>query len=304
MKINHIYNAVLYRFINKSFPVWQKIGVHVTPNHFYQPIPDTRKLPDNLWNKETLLTGIEMNDEEQLKLLSAFCSNYKKEYDLFPENKTQIPYQYYINNGLFELADGIILYSMIRHFKPAKIIEIGSGNSTCISAQAILKNKKENSSYNCDLTAIEPHPNETLKSGFPGFTKLIQDEVQNIPVSEFEKLEENDILFIDSSHVLKIGSDVQYEFFEILPKLNKGVLIHVHDIFLPGEYPKGWILRDHVFVNEQYLLQAFLTYNDHFKVIWAGHYMRMKYHDMLKDAFGRYETDDRWPASFWIKKVK
>ncbi len=304
MKVNNLYNAVLYRFVNKSFPVWQRIGLHVTPNHFYQPIPDTRSLPDNIWAKESRLAGIEMNEEQQLQLLSAFCTKFRVEYELFPANKTPIPYQYYVNNGLFELVDGGILYCMIRYFKPKLIIEIGSGNSTCLSAQAILKNRNEGAINNCKLFAVEPYPNETLKAGFPGLTKLFQEPVQNIPISEFEKLGENDILFIDSSHVLKIGSDVQYEFFEILPRLKKGVLIHIHDIFLPYEYPKGWIKRDHVFVNEQYLLQAFLTYNDHFEVVWAGHYMRVKHHDKLKDAFGRYEIDDRWPASFWIQKVK
>ncbi len=304
MKISRVYNAALNRFINISFPLWQRIGIHVTPNHFYQPIPDTRTLPENLWSNFSRLDGIDINEVEQLKILKAFSDKYKIEYKDIPENKTSVPYRYYTNNGLFELVDGRILYGMVRYYKPSKIIEIGSGNSTCLSAQAILKNKEENSSYDCELVAIEPYPNEILKNGFPGLTKLVQSTVQKIPVGEFQCLNENDILFIDSSHVLKIGSDVQYEFFEILPALKKGVIIHVHDIFLPSEYPKGWVLRDHVFVNEQYMFQAFLTYNEHFRVLWAGHYMRMKHHDKLKEAFGRYETDERWPASFWIQKVK
>lgn len=304
MEIGRIYQAILFRFISRSFLFWEKLGFHITPNHFYQPIPDTRTLRDNLWEKESDLVGIDINEACQLDLLSLFSSKFKSEYETFPADKTPVSYQYYVNNGRFELIDGAILYSMIRHFKPGKIYEIGSGNSTYLSAQAILKNKEENNGYECELVAIEPYPNDTLKAGFPGLTRLVPEKAENIPVSEFKKLWENDILFIDSSHVLKIGSDVFYEILEILSRLNKGVIIHIHDIFLPKEYPKGWVLKDHVFVNEQYLLQAFLAFNDHFEVLWAGHYMRTKHHDKLKDAFGRYETDERWPCSFWMRKVK
>lgn len=299
-----IYNAVLDRFIDKSFSFWEKLGFHITPNHFYQPIPDTRTLKDDLWEKESELAGIDMNDNRQLDMLTLFSSRYKNEFEQFPENETDIPYQYYLNNGLFERIDGGILYTMIRHFKPDKILEIGSGNSTYLSAQAILKNKEVNSGYGCELVAVEPYPNETLKKGFPGLSRLVTSKAEDIPLSKFEQLSENDILFIDSSHVLKIGSDVGFEILEVLPRLNKGVIIHIHDIFLPKEYPRGWVLRDHVFVNEQYLLQAFLEFNEHFEVLWAGHYMRSKHHEKLKDVFGRYETDERWPCSFWMRKVK
>jgi len=120
---------------------------------------------------------------------------------------------------------------------------------------------------------------------------------------EFGKLKENDILFIDSSHVLKIGSDVQYEYLDILPRLSKGVIVHVHDIFLPAEYPKEWVLKDYIFWTEQYLLQAFLAFNDSFEVLWAGHYMHLKYPNKLEDAFS-YKRDERLPGSFWMRKIK
>jgi hypothetical protein len=117
-------------------------------------------------------------------------------------------------------------------------------------------------------------------------------------------LEENDILFIDSSHVLKIGSDVQYEYLEILPRLNKGVIVHIHDIFLPAEYRKEWVLKDHIFWTEQYLLQAFLAFNDNFEILWAGSYMHLKHPDKLEVAFNSYRRNERWPGSFWIKKIR
>ena len=290
----------------KLFPLWESLGFHITRNHFYEPIPDTRELKDELWKKHSELIGIDMNEEGQLKLLSDFVSKFKNEYDHLPLNwnKNLEPYEYFINNGAFESVDGEILYCLIRHFKPKKIFEIGSGYSTYLSAQAILKNKEEDSNYECELVAIEPYSNDTLKVGFPGLSKLIPKKVQEVPISEFKRLAENDVLFIDSSHILKIGSNAQYEYLEIKPRLNKGVIVHLHDIFLPAEYPKEWVLKDYRFWNEQYLLQAFLALNDSFEVLWAGSYMHLKHPDKLEASFSSYKRDERWPGSFWIRRTK
>jgi len=304
MNTAKIYNAVLWLLLKKSFFIWQKLGFYIIPNHYEQPIPDTRTLKDDLWQKQSELVGINTNEEDQIKLISLFSSKFKEEYESFPRTKTSVQYQYYVNNGAFESVDGEILYCIVRHFKPKKIFEVGSGNSTYLSAQAILKNKEEDEGYECELVAIEPHPNDVLKAGFSCLSKLIPKKVQDIPLSEFKKLTENDVLFIDSSHVLKIGSGVQYEYLEILPRLNRGVIVHLHDIFLPAEYPKKWILRDYRFLTEQYLLQAFLAFNDSFKVLWSGSYIHLKHPDKLEASFSSYKRDERWPGSFWIRKIK
>lgn len=309
LTFKRITKAVKWRISNmifkKSFTLWERLGFHITRNHFYEPIPDTRTLKDELWTKHSELVGIDINEKGQIELLSIFMSKFKNEYHNLPLDWSPSlkPYEYYINNGSFESADGEILYCMIRHFKPKKIFEIGAGYSTYLSAQAVLKNE-EDDNYKCELVAIEPNPNDILRVGFPGLTKLIPTKVQDIPLSEFKKLTENDVLFIDSSHVLKIGSDVRYEYLEILPRLNKGVLIHLHDIFLPAEYPKEWVLKEFRFWNEQYLLQAFLTFNDSFRVLWCGSYMHLKHPDRLEAAFKSYRREERWPGSFWIRKIK
>lgn len=280
------------------------MGFHITPNSFYQPIPDTRRLKDDLWSKHSELVGIDINERKQLELLSLFASKFKAEYERFPRKKTNKPAEFYLRNESFESVDAEVLYCMIRHFKPRKIYEIGSGYSTYLSAQAVRKNEQEDSRYRCELVAIEPYPNEILRAGFPGLSRLVSREVQDVPLSEFEKLTESDILFIDSSHVLRIGNDVQYEYLELLPRLNKGVIVHVHDIFLPAEYPKEWVLRDHRFWTEQYLLQAFLAFNDSFEVLWAGSYMHLNYPDELEEAFSSYRKDQTWPGSFYIRKTR
>jgi len=250
------------------------------------------------------MAGVDIKEEEQVKMLSRFSSRFKNEYESLPRFPTKVKHQYYLRNHTFESVDGEVYYSMIRHFKPRKIFEIGAGYSTYLAAQAILKNKEEDDCYKCELVAIEPYPNDVLERGFPGLSKLLPRKVQEIPLSEFEKLRQNDILFIDSSHVLRIGSDVQYEYLDILPRLNRGVIVHIHDIFLPLEYPKKWILKDHFLYTEQYLLQAFLAFNDTFEVLWAGEYMHLKHPDKLKEAFSSYKPSKTKPGSFWIRRIK
>ena len=303
IKIRILFNKVVRQFIEKSFPLWQRLGFHILPNDYYQPIPDTRTLKDELWLKQSDLIGIDINEECQLNLLFEFSTKFKNEYENFPKSKTTTPHQYYVNNGLFESVDGEILYCMIRCFKPRKIFEIGSGHSTYLSAQAALKNLEENGNE-CEFIAFEPYPNDVLKAGFPGLSELIPIKIEDVPLSKFDELRENGILFIDSSHVLRIGSDIQYEYLEILPRLKKGVIVHSHDIFLPAEYPKEWVMVEHRFWNEQYLLQAFLAFNSAFEVLWAGSYMHLKHPDKLESAFPSYKREERWPGSFWMKKIK
>jgi predicted O-methyltransferase YrrM len=286
----------------------QKLRVNITDNSFDSPIPDLRELKDDLWLTRSELVGIDIREQDQLSLLSHFESEFKSEYELFPRDMSAKPFEYYVNNPMFGSVDGEIMYCMIRHFKPRTIIEVGSGYSTYLMAQAILKNKEENEIYNCNLTAIEPYPSDTLKAGLPGLSKLIDQKVQSVSVSEFGKLSDSDILFIDSSHVLKIGSDVPHEYLDILPRLQKGVIIHIHDIFLPAQYPKEWLFDYRRFWTEQYLLHAFLLFNDSFEVLWAGHYMYLNNPETLERAFKSYSTDECWPclpiSSFWIKKIK
>jgi hypothetical protein len=290
--------------LNRTFGIWERLGIHITSNHFYQPIPDVRSLSDRLWTNLSELVGLRMNEEGQRRLLEIFSSNYRGEYESFPKERTPVPYRYYVNNGAFGSVDGELLYCMIRHYRPKRIIEIGSGNSTYLSAQATLRNREEKNGYKCELTAIEPYPNSVLKEGFPGLTRLVQKKVQNVSLSEFEELEENDILFIDSTHVLRIGSDVQYEYLEILPRLRKGVLVHSHDIFLPSEYPREWVLDDHKFWTEQYLLQAFITFNECFEVVLAASYVHLRRPEWFESAFSSYSRDTRWPSSFWMRRTR
>jgi len=288
---------LLYRTL---FPLCERLGFHLTPNHFYQPIPDTRSLDDSLWDRQSDLAGLALRPESQLQLLSELASKYKSEYDNLAREPNDIsdPFEYYLNNPTFGPVDAEMLYAMVRHFSPAKVVEIGSGFTTRLAAQAIRQNERP-----CELVTIDPRPPPDCDRGFPGLSRLLCQPVQTVPLSEFIQLGENDILLIDSSHVLKIGSDVAYEYLEILPRLARGVVVHIHDIFLPLEYPHQWVKREYRFFNEQYLLQAFLAFNNTFEVLWAGSYMALNHPQALNAAFRTFDERECWPGSFWIRKT-
>ncbi len=302
--MNRLYGKLLRHFLSRTFSFWQVFGFHIIPTHFYEPVPDTRMLKENLWTQKSELIGININEERQIELLSVFSARYKGEYDSFPTDKSDLPWEYYVNNDFFPSVDSEILYCMIRHFKPRRMIEAGSGNSTYLAAQAIRKNRENDSSYEGELVAIDPYANETISGGFPGLSRLFRLSIQDMPLSEFDELGKDDILFIDSSHVLSIGSDVQYEFLEIIPRLRTGVIVHIHDIFLPAEYPQDWVLRHHRFWTEQYLLHAFLAFNNSFEVMWASSYMHMTHPNLLEQSFGSYYRHNHWPGSFWMRRTR
>ena len=302
--LRDLYQTLLKHYSKKTFLFWQRLGIHVIQSHFYEPIPDTRMLDDSIWENHSKLIGIDINERSQLDLLSCFKTAFKNEYAQFPMEKTDMSKEYYVQNGMFGAVDGEILYCMIRYFKPRRIIEIGSGYSTLLVVKALSTNDKDNKNYAYDYMVIDPFPNSNIKEGLPYLSLLKSIPAQKIPFSEYEKLDENDMLLIDSSHVAKIGSDVKYLLLEVFPRLKKGVIISFHDIFLPAEYRKQWILKEHIFWNEQYLLQAFLAFNNNFKILWAGSYMHLNHPDKLEAAFPSYDPQPRWPGGFWIIKIK
>lgn len=279
---------------HEIFPVWERHGFHVTSAHFYQPIPDTQSLLETLWDRPSELIGIDMNDAVQLDLLRNHFPRFRHEYDQFPAEPTGEPGRFHFNNGLFDGTDALVAYCMIRHFQPRSIIEVGSGFSSLVAAEAIAKNN------NSALICIEPFPLDFLRKGFPGLRSLLVKKVEDVELEFFSQLGSGDILFIDSSHTVKIGGDVNYLFLEVLPRLKPGVIVHVHDIFFPFDYPRDWVMGELRFWTEQYLLQAFLSFNSEFEVLMANRYLAHRYLEDLKAAF---PNSVRWGGgSFWMRR--
>ena len=289
----------------KYFEMWEKKGVHITPDFCYSPIPHLADLNESTWDRKSQLVGIDMNRTKQVEMMRMFSEKFASEYNQFPKDKNPGGGEYYLNNCFLGPVDAEVLYSMVRHLKPAKVLEIGSGFSTYLTAKALLENEK-NGTPRANLTAVECNPNPVLKNGFPGLTRLIDKRIEEIDMKELTDLNENDIFFIDSSHTVRIGGDVTYLFLEILPRLKKGVYIHVHDIFFPDEYPKEWIQKNNMFWAEQYLLQAFLMFNQSFEVVWCGNMMHKEFSNDLEKAFRSYDPKAELlylPKSFWMRKT-
>ncbi|HKW76950.1 MAG TPA: class I SAM-dependent methyltransferase [Terriglobales bacterium] len=300
------------------FQMCQRFGVSVTPTHFYWPIPDLRALSQKDWTACSLSEGVKLQLERQVQMLDADLLAFRVECN-FPEGATDCDYQFHFNNGFFEHVDAEIAYAMVRHFQPSRIVEIGSGNSTRLLAAAMCRNREQGAPG--ELISIDPHADRVVIRGFPGLTRLISRPLQHVPMDVFTKLGPGDILFIDSSHVVMIDSDVVHECLRVLPKLKPGVVIHFHDIFIPFDYPQKFVMTNLCFWGEQYLLEAFLSYNRAFEVLWASSAMQLFHRDQLEkylpswnDSFLRMPDAMRvftptldgknvWPCSFWVQKV-
>ncbi|MDH3618646.1 MAG: class I SAM-dependent methyltransferase [Nitrosopumilus sp.] len=279
----------------KTFNLGEMYDIHITPVHFYQPIPDTRNIKEEVYNHVKNFSGINFREKEQLALIEKF-SKYANELKSFPHDHTGNESQFYFNNEFFGQMDSIIYYSMIREFNPKRIIEVGSGFSTMIASQASSKNS------DTLITSIEPYPNSVLTKGLPNLEELIKKPVQEVSLEKFKELEKNDILFIDSSHVVHIGSDVNYLFLEVIPELKKGTMIHIHDWFYPFEYPKSWINDRKIFWNEMYLVQAFLTGNSDYDILTSNYYLNTTHFDKLKKSFPFMRDTYGGSGSLWIRK--
>jgi hypothetical protein len=290
---------------NPYHDIFYRHGYHLLRKHFYIPIPDKEDLPADYWERHSDLVGIDMNDLCAVEHLNCIFPLYLDEFRaIFPNERTKDTRKFYLINGGYMAIDAHVYYAMIRHYKPKRIIEIGAGNSTLLAGAACLENYKE-TGKSVDYCAIDPYPQSIIDKGVPGLTRLITSKVQDIDMDYFTSLEENDILFIDSSHVLRSGNDVEYEYMEILPRLVPGVLVHIHDISLPKSYPRVYF-DNQLYWNEQFLLQAFLTFNSRFKVIWAGNYMIINYPDQVCSVFPEYSLMRQHypmsePSAFWMR---
>ncbi len=245
----------------------RKRGLELELDHFYGPIPRTSELPPDFFTRRSEMPGVDLRPEAQLAWMARWLA-WEEELQALPREASPEPQQFNLANPFFTGGSAGSLYGILRDVKPARMIEVGSGHSTLLSAQALRLNAAEGAP--CVFTAFEPYPADFLRGPLPGLQALHPIRAQDIPMEAFLELGEGDVLFIDSSHVLKAGSDVQYLYLEVIPRLAVGVWVHVHDIFMPWEYPKDWVLGEHRFWTEQYLLQAFLAFNRAWQIEWCG----------------------------------
>jgi len=268
------------------------------PGGYYSPIPSMKEIKAHNFNVPLpeLLPGIDLNINEQLNLLDSFEPFYRELP--FADEKSE-GLRYYYKNGYYSYSDAILLYCMIRHLKPKKIIEAGSGFSSSVTLDT--NEKFMGNAINCIF--IEPYParlESLLKNNDRENVTIHKKRLQEVPIEVFKGLGENDILFIDSTHVAKFNSDVNYVIHDILPILAHGVHIHFHDVFFPFEYPQKWLLEGRAW-NEQYMLRAFLEYNNNFKIIMFNTYLENMFEAKIKNRFPLLYKHAG--GSLWLKKI-
>ena len=260
-----------------------RFGIHVLPVHYYSPVANILELDrtKRVWARKSALPGVAVNLDAQVENLRAICLPYQEEY---LGNKV-----YHEGAKDFRRAYGYIeaeaLHAVIRHYRPRRVIEVGGGLSTYCMLTALRMNEEEGHG-SWSMLSIEPYPSQSQRA--LGRIKLINEQVQAVPLELFADLCENDFLFIDSSHAMKPGSDVNHLILEVLPRLRSGVLVHFHDIHLPYDYPRD-VLENFLHFNETSLLHAFLVFNNRIKIVFCMSQLHYERRDALREVFPDYD---------------
>ena len=270
------------------------------PGHFYSPIisvEDIKSRETEIWPEplEDKVNGIDLQTNSQLELITQL-SKYYPEIPFKDSQSDKL--RYWFKNPFYAFTDGIVLHTMIRHLKPERIIEVGSGFSSAL----MLDTNDLFFDNSIHLTFIEPYPmrlNSLISQKDKANSTIVENVIQKVSLDVFKELQAGDILFIDSTHVSKTGSDVNYILFDILPVLNTGVLIHFHDVFFPFEYPKNWVFKGRNW-NEDYFLKAFLMYNINFEIRLFSHYIHALHSDAFKEMPLCYKNTG---GNLWIEKT-
>lgn len=274
--------------------VLMRIGLLPVRNHYYEPFQTAKDLRHSLM-QERELPGLDLNEAGQLRFLSTL--NYQGELGQL-EKPTAGLYDFKFGNDMFESGDAEFLYQVIRKIKPANVFEIGSGYSTLVARAAIKGNREEDAHYTCRHLCIEPYAAPWLEDTG---VEVLRQRVEYVDKALFSELGRDDLLFIDSSHVIRPQGDVITEYLEILPTLRSGVMVHIHDVFTPRDYLEEWVIKSVLLWNEQYLLEAFLSNNSQWTVMAALNYLKHRHFDALKGVTP-YLSPEREPGSFYIQK--
>ena len=292
----HVDDALGY-LRSLPFQALQRRGWHLQPNHYYWPLNDVAFLREHpeLWHDRGLPAGIDWDLDGQVAFARGLAAAYGELADV-AERPAAVDMSSEITfvNGSFSGADACAYYGLVRKLQPRRVVEIGGGWSTIFLAHALARNERP-----AAVTLIEPEPDPRLLARIPGAWDVHRSLLQFADLAAFERLEAGDICFYDGSHVARTGSDVNWFFFEVLPRLAPGVMVHVHDIYWPDDYHDQWIYGDGLSWNEQYVLQAFLMHNDSYEVRLANHLLCR---EREADVRAIYPA---WPdgGSVWIEKT-
>ena len=269
-------------------------------DHYYSPVPDTRKLAMRrfrlrVWPDVPHPTpGVDWRGAQQLALCRDVFATQQPL--VFPSEPPQDG-EYWLGNGMYPPLDALVLQAMLRHVAPARVIEVGCGFSSRVTARV----NRELFGGAIHFTCIDPVIRKPIQEEVAGISAIREEEVQATPLALFEELEAGDVLFIDTSHAVKTGGDVPWIYNQILPRVKPGVVVHLHDAFIPGDYPEEWVLEGRAW-NEAYLLQSFLAFNSAFEVVFGVRWMMQNERAALEGAFGDLGPHSELGSALWIRR--
>jgi hypothetical protein len=280
--------------------ILRRLGFDLLRRGFFSPIPDLDALPPETWTQESELRGLRFDAAAGLEFVQRELGPYIAEYSP-PRKPTGDPRDFFLDNeGPYGSVDAETLYAMVRRFKPSRIIELGSGYSTLVIADARERNGRlETTSH----VVYDPYPRPNLVPVLGRVADLRTVSAKEVPFEDLAALQADDILFVDTSHAVKLGSEVNHVMLEMLPTLAPGVLVHVHDVFLPYEYPRMLPEEQHLFFAEQYLLQAFLAFNEAYEIVFSAHALQRKFPEAVSDLI-RSARPETSPAAFWMRRTR
>jgi Methyltransferase domain len=266
-------------------------GWQVLERRFYSPVPDLPSLPDDAFERRSPLAGLELDLDAQADLARQLGS-YMREFGAGPAG-------YEPRNGYYETGDAEIAYAMVRHLRPERIVEFGSGYSTLVLSHAAERNRA--AGVDTRLQTFDPFPSPVAAAGALEEDELTEQPAQEVPLEITGALGAGDLLFVDTSHTVKLGGDVNHIVLELLPRLAPGVWAHFHDIWLPAEYHPTLVREMEMYWAEQYLLQAFLAFNERFEIAFATRALADHAPELLPELIPGLESS-LWPSSFWIRR--
>ena len=272
-------------------------GISVLTQHYYSPAISVRDLRHPL-DQPRALPGVVLDLDAHARFLEGLDYGAElRDVPMEPRSPTEFGYR----NGFFESGDAEILYGIIRRGKPRRLYEVGSGWSTLMAAHATARNRAEDADYVCEHICIEPYEAPWLES--TGVT-VLRERVEQVDLEMFDRLEAGDILFVDSSHVVRPQGDVLRQIAEIYPRLKPGVLVQIHDIFTPRDYPHRWVIDERRIWNEQYLLEAFLCDNHRYEIVCALNWLANDHPELLARACPILtHTLPNQPGSLWMRRT-
>jgi predicted O-methyltransferase YrrM len=278
-----------------------ELDVDLVRKNMYSPVPATP--PTEHWSRPRPLPGLHLDTEAQLAWAERELRSPLAEFDP-PSEPTGARGGFHLWNSWYEGADAQLLWAMIRHLRPGLVLEMGAGYSTLVTAAACTANARDGAPAR--FVSVDPDPRIPLARDIAGLASLERTSITALPVDRFRELGSGDVLFVDTSHVVKMGSEVNYLVLEVLPCLRPGVIVHFHDIFLPYEYPREWFDAG-TYLNEQYLLQAYLSDNPSYEVVFAAHAVERAHRQRLAALLAALDDPHArgkpGASAFWIRRL-